>query len=193
MMNKGNALINQFTIEELDARSGEYILEIGMGNGHFVKDILEKDPGIRYVGCDYSDIMIQEAMKRNEQFVASGQAKFFHGPGSELPFGTDTFDKVFTVNTIYFWDNPDLMLGEFRRVLKPGGKLLVSLRPETVMKHYPFIKYGFKTFSAGHVCAMLEANMFTVSNVAERTEPEQEVGDKKLEVASLVVSAVKGS
>jgi len=190
-MNRGNAYINHYTIEELDPKGDEHILEIGMGNGFFVKDILERDADIRYIGCDHSEDMIEQASRRNERFIENGQAKFFHGSGSELPFGGETFDKVFTINTIYFWEDPDAMLGEFHRVMKWNGKLLVALRPESVMKTYPFVKYGFKVFSREQVCELLIGNGFRVENIVERSEPAQELNGEILQMETLILSAVK--
>ena len=56
MMNKGNRLMNLAAIEQLNVEPKDNILEIGMGNGIFVRDILEKDSSILYTGCDFSEI-----------------------------------------------------------------------------------------------------------------------------------------
>ena len=45
-MNEGNALINRFAIEALDLSPGEVVLEIGMGNGFFVRELIEMAPGL---------------------------------------------------------------------------------------------------------------------------------------------------
>lgn len=120
-MNEGNLHINLITIEALNIVPEDNILEIGMGNGYFVKNILSIDKSIKYTGCDYSEIMVEECNKQNETFITTGQAKFIIADAKELPFGNETFDKVFSINTIYFWDNPNIVLAEIVRVLKSKG------------------------------------------------------------------------
>ena len=113
-MNEGNLHMNRFTIEALHIKHFDRILEIGMANGYFVKDIL-KDATVRYVGCDFSEIMVAEARTHNQSFIDSGQAEFLLANADNLPFKDESFDKVFTVNTIYFWDDPEKVLEEIKK------------------------------------------------------------------------------
>ena len=62
-----------------------------IGNGFFVKNILSADNSIKYTGCDFSEIMVDEARKQNVNFIASGQAKFLKADANELPFEKETF------------------------------------------------------------------------------------------------------
>lgn len=190
-MNEGNLYINQYTIEQLHVSHHDKILEIGMGNGFFVKDILSADSTVTYTGCDFSEVMVEEACKRNEQFIKNGQAQFFIANADNLPFDKETFDKVFTVNTIYFWDDPEKILAEIRSVLKPKGLLIIAIRPKTVMEHYPFTKYGFNMFSKEDLTNLLSSNKFKVNNIVEKQEPAQEIDGETLKVETLIVSAVK--
>ena len=59
LMNDGNRPMNLQTLAALDAKKGEHILEIGMGNGAFVKNILSIDPTLRYTGIDFSPLMVE--------------------------------------------------------------------------------------------------------------------------------------
>lgn len=190
-MNKGNVYINQYTIEALSVIAGDTILELGMGNGFFVKDILNKDRSVRYTGYDFSEDMVEESIKRNKTFVEEGRAKFILGEAQSLPFENEIFTKAFTINTIYFWENREKVLAEFHRVLKPEGKFLIAVRPKRNMEQMPFTKYGFTMFTKEDLTALLSANGFKVTEVIEKTEPEQELNGKKLVTESLIVCAVK--
>ena len=53
-MNKGNRLMNLESIRQLNVTDNDNILEIGMGNGFFVKDILSLADNVHYTGCDFS-------------------------------------------------------------------------------------------------------------------------------------------
>lgn len=52
-MNKGNLKMNLGTIAALDLQPHQHILEIGMGNGFFVSEILSAHKNILYKGCDF--------------------------------------------------------------------------------------------------------------------------------------------
>lgn len=190
-INEGNLHINLNTIEVLHPKANDNILEIGMGNGFFVKDILATDASIKYYGCDFSEIMVEEATRLNEQFIASGQAKFYFASADKLPFADETFDKVFTINTIYFWENQPLVLSEMRRVLKPTGQIIIAIRPKSIMQHYPFVKYGFNMFTKEELIKLVSDNNFRVINALEKEEPDQEINGEKLTVETLLVCAEK--
>jgi ubiquinone/menaquinone biosynthesis C-methylase UbiE len=190
-MNEGNLHINLNTFEALHLVTGDNILEIGMGNGYFVKNILLADSSIKYTGCDFSEIMVDEARKQNESFIASGQAEFHNADASELPFDTDFFDKVFSINTIYFWNNPQIVLAEIWRILKPKGQLTISVRPKSIMEHYPFVKYGFKIFTKEDLTELISKNNFKVINIIEKPEPEVEINGELTKTATLLITAEK--
>lgn len=190
-MNEGNLHINLNTFEALNLSSGDKILEIGMGNGFFVKNILSADSSIKYTGCDFSEIMVAEARRQNENFIASGQAQFYNADANELPFETSIFDKVFSINTLYFWDNPQIVLAEIWRVLKPKGQITISVRPKSIMEHYPFVKYGFKTFTRKDLTELISKNNFKVVDILEKDEPEIEINGELTKTATLLVTAKK--
>jgi ubiquinone/menaquinone biosynthesis C-methylase UbiE len=190
-MNEGNLHINLNTIEALKLKANDNILEIGMGNGFFVKNILSVAGSIQYSGCDFSEAMIAAAAELNKSFIENGRAEFHLGNADKLPFKDETFDKIFTINTIYFWDNPALVFSELRRVLKPGGELFIAIRPRSVMQHYPFVKYGFNMFSKEELENSVAENNFKVKATLEIEEPEQEIGGEKIPVKSLIVCGEK--
>lgn len=190
-MNEGNLHINLNTFEALELATGDNILEIGMGNGFFVKNILSTDNTLRYTGCDFSEIMVNEACKKNEIFIATGQAQFHLSDANDLPFEKETFDKVFSINTIYFWENSQIVLAEIWRVLKPKGQVTISLRPKSIMEHYPFVKYGFKMFAKEDLKELMSKNNFTVIDIIEKEEPEIELNGELTKTATLLIRAEK--
>ena len=132
-MNRGNVHINLDTLEIVNAAAGDTVLEIGMGNGFFVNKILQQHNSIQYTGADFSAVMVAGAERINAAWIKNGQAKFVLTNGITLPFANESFNKIFTINTIYFWDDSIKILDEIKRVLQPKGKLIITLRTKRQM------------------------------------------------------------
>jgi ubiquinone/menaquinone biosynthesis C-methylase UbiE len=188
-MNKGNRFINLDTIRIVDPSPRDIILEVGMGNGMFVKNILEEHESINYTGFDYSELMVREATRLNAAWVEKGNAKFVLGNVSQLPFAAGSFNKIFTINTIYFWEDNAKVLKELRRVLKPNGKLIIAIRPRHQMENYPFTKYGFTMYSRPELEEVLIQNRFSILKVHEIREPDFEFNGTVMSMESIIVEA----
>jgi len=191
MMNKGNRLMNLAAIEQLNVELKDNILEIGMGNGIFVRDILEKDRSIRYTGCDFSETMIREAIINNRDFIKSGQASFIKANFKRLPIKNASFNKILTVNTIYFWEQTENVLAEIRRVLAKDGLLVICLRPKSVLDNLPITQHGFKTFTKQNCIDLLVNGGFHEIIVDEKEDVEIELSGEKYKNAYLLVRAVR--
>jgi ubiquinone/menaquinone biosynthesis C-methylase UbiE len=190
-MNEGNLQINLATIQMLGAVAHDHILEIGMGNGFFVKNICSIDPTISYTGCDFSELMVAESCKNNQEFIKNDQAQFHLANANELPYDDNTFSKIFTINTIYFWDDVAAVLNEIKRVLKDKGQFIIAIRPKSVMDNFPITKYGFNTFSKADLAAILNQNGLEIIALVEKEEEELEFFGEKLKNEFLIAKAVK--
>lgn len=191
IMNQGNRLMNLSAIDQLQVQAYDKILEIGMGNGHFVKDILSRDKTIYYWGCDFSRTMIEEAIALNKQYVENGQASFIKASATRMPFDDEAFNKVFTVNTIYFWENAETVLSEIRRVLQRNGLLILSLRPKAIMDQLPIVQFGFQTFSKTNCEQLLHDNGFKTIDIIEEEDRDIELSGIKYRNAFMIVAASK--
>jgi ubiquinone/menaquinone biosynthesis C-methylase UbiE len=155
LMNKGNDFINRFTLEQLNLIKGDHILEIGFGNGKYIYEIAQQNQNGIIAGVDYSKTMVQEAKKKNQTFIHQSIVHIKHGTSDQIPFENNYFDKVYTVNTIYFWQHPENDLKEMLRVLKPGGKLLISFVSKKRMEKIAFTKYQFRLYEPDEIIQMV--------------------------------------
>ena len=114
------------TVESLRLEAGEKVLEIGPGNGSHVAWLMDKATGLSYTGADISMTMIEEANRINDAMVSSGSVSFELSDGEHLDFPADAFQKIFTVNTLYFWKDPRAYATEIYKVLKPGGRFCTA-------------------------------------------------------------------
>lgn len=156
-MNDNNAGVIRATMALVAPADGEHILELGPGNAYHVKELLSAANDLRYTGIDISKTMIAEAGLMNRELVSAGIASFHMGDGRNLPFPDNSFDKFLTVNTLYFWNDVPHMLQEIRRVLKPGGRLVLSFGSRRFMQHLPFVQYEFQLYNEPEVITLLEA------------------------------------
>ncbi|WP_248924878.1 class I SAM-dependent methyltransferase [Paenibacillus hamazuiensis] len=156
MMNRGNDAMYRYTLGLLDVQPGESILEIGFGNGKYIAELAPHVKDGLVAGIDYSETMVQEAIKSNRTFIEEGTVDIQLASVEQIPYAKLAFDKVFTVNTIYFW--PDVRAGivEIWRVLKPGGKLFVAIRSKENMEKFRFTKYDFTLYDADEVARLFQ-------------------------------------
>lgn len=134
MMNATNIGMTLESIKTLLIEDNEAVLEIGHGNADHVKSIVNKAQNIHYTGIDISETMHYEAKRLNEEF--KNQAEFVLYEGKKLPFEDKTFDKIFTVNTVYFWEEPVDFLNEIHRVLKDNGTFVLTFGQRISWKNY---------------------------------------------------------
>ncbi|SEK22880.1 class I SAM-dependent methyltransferase [Parapedobacter koreensis] len=167
-MNISNADMTRYAIDQLALKSRENVLEIGPGNGRFAEYVLSKGPDIHYTGADISATMVQTAHEINKHLIDMGQADFLQIDGLHLPFPDHTFTQVFTVNTLYFWENPAILLAEIKRILKPEGVFCLAIASKTFMEQLPFTAFGFALYSPEEAQELLVANGFRLMDTAIR-------------------------
>ena len=150
-MNNHNRLMYSDVYQLLKLSSNDNVLEIGFGNGAFVKELVTKiDPG-EYCGIDISDTMISSATRKNSALIKSGKVKLSKANVILLPFKDQTFDKVFTLNTIYFWEDPQRVMLEIKRVLKPNGIFVVGLSTKQSMQDNDYFHEHFTLYEKEEV------------------------------------------
>lgn len=107
-------------LEQLDLSPGMQVLEIGVGTGHDHVYIQERiTPGGIAFGLDLSGVMLKLCRQRSDALLCQADAR-------RLPYLAGGFDRLYAA---YVLDLLPLSaipatLGEFRRVLKPGGCLV---------------------------------------------------------------------
>jgi ubiquinone/menaquinone biosynthesis C-methylase UbiE len=191
MMHTNNIGMTSAAIDALNLQNGETVLEIGHGNGGHIAQLLSKAENLNYFGADISVTIIAEAEKINQDFIAKGKVHFKLTDGNSLPFDNHQFDKIFTVNTIYFWTNPVEYLNEIKRALKPNGILALCFADKNFMQNLPFTAYGFTLYEVEKVKGLLEEAGFTIKETVKKLEQIQSNAGERVEreYCVLVVSA----
>lgn len=190
-MNVANDNMIRNVINQIDIFDDINILEIGPGNGLHIKYLFEKNPNINYTGIDISELMIQEATDLNSEFTKNGKVIFELTNGEIIEKENNSFNAIFTVNTLYFWKNPKEYLQELYRVLKNEGQLILGFVPKSTMEKIPFTKYGFELYDNESVQNLLEEIGFKIDKIISETEEVlSNTGDKKIRTFT-VINALK--
>ena len=188
-LNTTNAEMISTTIQTMGLSDRNNVLELGPGNGQHVSDVLDTAEGIHYVGLEISETMVAEATARNSSPPPSTSVRFELYDGSVFPFGDEEFDRLFTVNTIYFWEDPAHTLSEVHRVLKPGGRAVVAFVDAPFLEARPFAQYGFTPYDAESITQLVAGSAFQTVEIEHHNDqvlsPEGEPWDRGYLIAAV--------
>lgn len=185
-MNRSNAALYDFALQNLRLAPGESVLEIGFGNGKLFPRLLAQAPDLHITGLDFSAEMLREAQRNN---LDTSNLSLVAGSSEQMPFADASFDAVLGVNVIYFWENPAAHLREVRRVLRPGGRFLTAVRSPETMAHLPFVQHGFQLYDEAQWSALLLENGFHHIESARQMEPPVRVEGGEYTLESLCIMA----
>lgn len=191
-MNKGNKHICLNSYKVLEPNDGDNILEIGMGNGFFIKDLFQMAASLNYKGVDFSRKMVEEATILNRDFIEEGRVEFNEASIEKLPFDDNVFDCITTTtNTLYFWPQPQENIKELLRVLKPKGKLLVAYRSKDLMDQIELTQYNFEKYEVESVENLFSQAGFSQIKTQVVDEPELEFDGKPFKMQGYYTVGLK--
>ncbi len=106
---------------ELEKEDYTDLLDCGCGTGPMISLLYEKDPSKNYTGIDITPRMIEVANAKGLPGV-----RFVVGDCEDLPFEAQSFDAVICSNSFHHYPNPQRFFDGVRRVLRPGGRLILQ-------------------------------------------------------------------
>lgn len=115
----GNKQTRDRVLSLVDLDETDRVLDIGCGTGVSTEGLLELTP--RVDAIDFSAAQLRRTRRKR----TLEQARFVQGDAERLPYTDDGFDAAVAIGVIGYLPEPGALLRETRRVVKPGGRLLV--------------------------------------------------------------------
>ncbi len=169
-MNTSNMGMTKTTIKALRLEVNNTVLEIGHGNCGHLSVLLSNAKNLQYTGLEISETMQQEARSLNKELLKRHPIDFLIYNGVEFPFKEECFDRIMSVNTVYFWEDPLLFLTEIYRVLKPGGLFVLTFAQKEFMKTLPFVRDKFRTYDCDDLKEILVDTDFIFVSATDTTD-----------------------
>jgi ubiquinone/menaquinone biosynthesis C-methylase UbiE len=114
-------------IAAMQLRPGERVLDLGCGNGWATRLIAQANAGVQAIGVDASPKMVARAEALHSLTI---RARYEVGTFEKLDFKDNHFDRVFSMEALYYAADLHQAIRECFRVLKPGGSI------ETLVDYY---------------------------------------------------------
>jgi ubiquinone/menaquinone biosynthesis C-methylase UbiE len=152
--------MNHLALEVLRLSPDDHVLEIGFGGGSLLAEMSRITIRGKITGVDYSQDIIDAGFNRFKTLTGNGAIELYCANVMELPFEAEIFSKVCTVNTIYFWSDPQRAFFHIHRVLKEEGIVAVCFSPKVSMQDRSRKLHGFILYDPEDVVSLLTAAGF---------------------------------
>jgi ubiquinone/menaquinone biosynthesis C-methylase UbiE len=152
-----HAPVHRNAAKVLDLRAEDDVLDVACGNGAFLRKHAGHTRSI--AGLDLSEAAIAGARRAHRRRIADGSAELVQGEASALPWSDDRFSAVCVLGSFMVLPRPAESLRELQRVLRPGGRGLVTLEwnAEDGEDHSREIeRWGMRLWSEAEITAAME-------------------------------------
>jgi len=106
-------------------RNTDKLLDVGCGEG-FIVNCLAKKLNRKIVGLDVSVAGFTKAYNRCKKFEVCDLVECIRGDAHNMEMFQDgEFDAITIIYTLHHMNNPEIVLEEVKRILKPGGRIII--------------------------------------------------------------------
>jgi ubiquinone/menaquinone biosynthesis C-methylase UbiE len=113
--------VHDAVVDELRAHPARRLLDVGCGTGDLTARLRTELQADLVAGCDFSGGMLEQAAARTRA------VRWLQADAARLPVRDASFQAVVSTEAFHWFPDPDLALREFRRILTPGGRVVIAL------------------------------------------------------------------
>jgi ubiquinone/menaquinone biosynthesis C-methylase UbiE len=173
-LDRVNRRVNQIALEQLELEPSDHLLDVGFGGGLLIRRALAVVPGVFVAGIDVSQPMLDRGRRAFSKEIQTGRVEIKEADVASIPYPTNHFDKAAAINTLHFWPDVAAGLKEVHRVLKPGGRLVIAIRPKEFLERVQFTELGFTAFDDEELGRLLKNSRF--ENVVIERREDRDMG-----------------
>jgi ubiquinone/menaquinone biosynthesis C-methylase UbiE len=111
-----------FLVDWAQIAPTETVLDVACGTGELERLLVERHAEQPITGVDFSDPMLAIA---RQKFADHPSVTFQPASASALPWPQLEFDVVVCANAFHYFNEPESVLAEMRRVLQPSGRVVI--------------------------------------------------------------------
>lgn len=123
-MARGNAATERHMVHLAELRENEVVLVVGPGPGVGVRDAAQHSG--RVIGIDPSPVMLEASRRRCADLIERGRVRLMQASAEQTDQPDGSVDVIIAVNSVQLWPDRQAGCRELARVLRPGGRLLLS-------------------------------------------------------------------
>jgi SAM-dependent methyltransferase len=180
-----DASFTAFLQDALLPQAGERVLDVGCGAGTAELILSALQPGgVHFVGIDLLPPRLRDARRAMREQAVS--AELAVADAARLPFAAGSFDAAFAVAVLQHVPTPRAVVDGLRRVLKPGGRLVLA-EPDNAAR------YWFSEPASGHDVFAHANEFFSLVEEAAGEDADSSIGPRVprlLRAAGFEIAAV---
>lgn len=120
---------NDWTLELLHLGPRDRVLEIGFGPGMAIEQAGRLVTKGLVAGIEHSEIMLRSATRRNRREIAAGRTRLHLGSAEDFVISGGPFNKIYSVNVVQFWRDPETVFTRLCANLAPDGIIATTYQP----------------------------------------------------------------
>ncbi len=124
-MSRRHTALTDWALSQISIGDQQAVLDVGCGGGRTLAKLAALAPQARVVGIDYATGSVAESCAHNAALIDAGRIQVKQAVVDRLPEPDGGFDLATAIETHYYWPDVVAACREIRRVLRPGGVLLL--------------------------------------------------------------------
>lgn len=161
MMNARHSDLTDWGLGHVQLGNEFTMLDVGCGGGRTIQKLAALAAGGKVCGADYATGSVFAARAKNASLIEAGRTAIVQASVSSLPFAHGAFDMVTAIETQYYWPNMLEDMNEVRRVLRPGGKLIVIAEAYKSANDFPPERWLMQSLGTGYLSVAEQKELFS--------------------------------